>query len=239
MKHIHFETIDSTNDYLSNHYNELEDMTVVSTDYQTHGKGRLSRIWYGNEKSIMCSVLLKEHLNDIPINILPLLVAKSVHQVLSKYHNNIKIKWPNDLLINGLKLSGILIKSIIEGNLVIALIIGFGININQEDFNEEIKEIGTSLYLETNKSYDKEVILEDLLKQIESDLKDTKKKKQSIIDYCNKYSAIKYKEISFIHNNQKHHGIARRINEDGYLVVAVNNQDYVINNSEIILSKEI
>jgi BirA family biotin operon repressor/biotin-[acetyl-CoA-carboxylase] ligase len=76
MKHIHFKTIDSTNDYLSNNYTELEDMTVVTSDYQTHGKGRLSRTWYGNEKSIMCSVLLKKNLNNIPLNILPLLVAK-------------------------------------------------------------------------------------------------------------------------------------------------------------------
>jgi BirA family biotin operon repressor/biotin-[acetyl-CoA-carboxylase] ligase len=237
MKHIHFETIDSTNDYLSNHYNELEDMTVVSTDYQTHGKGRLSRIWYGNEKSIMCSVLLKEHLNDIPINILPLLVAKSVHQVLSKYHNNIKIKWPNDLLINGLKLSGILIKSIIEGNLVIALIIGFGININQLEFDEEIKEIATSLYLQTNKIYDKEVILEELIKQLESDLKSIKKNPQNIIVYCNNFSAINNKKISFVQNNQTLTGIAERINEDGHLVVKTGNQVIQINSSEITLLK--
>jgi BirA family biotin operon repressor/biotin-[acetyl-CoA-carboxylase] ligase len=237
MKHIHFKTIDSTNDYLSNHYNDLEDMTVVSTDYQTHGKGRLSRTWYGNEKSIMCSVLLKEHLNEIPINILPLLVAKSLHQVLSKYHNNIKIKWPNDLLINGLKLSGILIKSIIEANQALALIIGFGININQLEFDEEIKEIATSLYLQTNKIYDKEVILEELLKQLESDLKSIKENPQNIIDFCNNFSAINNKKISFVQNNQTLTGIAERINEDGHLVVKTGNQVIQINSSEITLLK--
>jgi BirA family biotin operon repressor/biotin-[acetyl-CoA-carboxylase] ligase len=237
MKHIHFKTIDSTNDYLSNNYTELEDMTVVTSDYQTHGKGRLSRTWYGNEKSIMCSVLLKKNLNNIPLNILPLLVAKSLHQVLSKYHNNIKIKWPNDLLINGLKLSGILIKSIFEGNQVLAIIIGFGININQTEFDEEIQEIATSLYLETKKIYDKDLILEELLKQLETDLKATKENKQSIIDYCNKFSAITNKEISFIHNNKKYTGIAQRINEDGYLVVLVENKCFNIDSSEILLRK--
>lgn len=237
MKHIHFKTIDSTNDYLSNNYAKLEHMTVVTTDYQTHGKGRLSRTWYGNKKSIMCSVLLKKNLNNIPLNILPLLVAKSLHQVLSKYHNNIKIKWPNDLLINGLKLSGILIKSIIEGNQVLAIIIGFGINVNQAKFDEKIQEIATSLHKETDKTYDKEVILNEIISQIETDLKNLGDNKNFIINYCNNYSALNSKEISFVHNNQKYIGIVERINEDGHLVVKVGNQLMKIDDSEITLLK--
>jgi len=235
MKHLHFETIDSTNDYLSNNYTELEDMTVVTTDYQTHGKGRLSRTWYGDEKSIMCSVLLKKNLNNIPLNILPLLVAKSLHQVLSKYHNNIKIKWPNDLLINGLKLSGILIKSIFEGNQVLAIIIGFGININQTEFDEEIKEIATSLYLEKKKYYDKDLILEKLLKQLESDLRNAKENRQNIIDYCNAFSAINNKEISFIHKKQTYNGMTEGIDIDGRLVVRTTKEMFALNNTEIFL----
>lgn len=224
MKHLHFDTINSTNDYLSKHYNELEDMTLVSTNYQTHGKGRMSRVWYGNEQSLMCSLLLKEHLNDIPINILPLLAAKSLHQTLSKYHQGIKIKWPNDLLINGLKLSGILIKSIIESNQVLAVIIGFGININQSDFNPEVKDIATSLRLETNKCFDKEIILKELITQLENDLKQVEESTHNIIDYCNKHSAITNKQISFVHNNLTCVGIVERINEDGHLMVRLNNQ---------------
>ena len=212
-------------------------MTVVTTDYQTHGKGRLSRVWYGNEKSIMCSILLKEHLRDFPIEILPLLVAKILHQVLSKYSNNIKIKWPNDLWINGLKLSGILIKTINEINQMLAIIIGFGININQVEFDEEIKDKATSLSLETQKTYDKEIILSEIITQMEFVLKNKKINKQEIIAYCNKHSAIKNKEISFIHNNQTFIGTTKEIDTNGHLIVKVNGQTMTINSNEVTLIK--
>ncbi|MDD4070220.1 MAG: biotin--[acetyl-CoA-carboxylase] ligase [Candidatus Izemoplasmatales bacterium] len=235
MNYIHLKSIDSTNTYLYKNYQDLEHMTIVSTDYQTKGKGRMSRIWYGNEKSIMCSILLKEHLNYLG-TILPLMVAKSLHQVLSIYHNNIKIKWPNDLLINGLKLSGILIKNIYQSNEILATIIGFGINVNQDNFDQEIKKIATSLYLETNNIFDKEELLKELVTQLDNDLKSITLNNQNIVDYCNNHSAITNKRIQFTQNNQTYIGIAEKINENGHLIVNVDNQIFEIDSSEILLS---
>lgn len=234
MKRIQFKTIDSTNAYLIKHYQALEHMTVVTTDHQSHGAGRMSSIWYGDEKSILCSILLKDNLNDIDITLLPLLAAKSLHVVLSQYVSDIKIKWPNDLLVQGLKISGILVKSIIESNRVLAVIIGFGININQDTFNDEIKDIATSLYLLSHHTYDKEKIVKEIFHQIENDLALMIADKQSIIDYCNKYSALVGQEVMFNYNNQIYHGIAQHMNQDGHLIIELDDHSFVIHSSDMI-----
>jgi BirA family biotin operon repressor/biotin-[acetyl-CoA-carboxylase] ligase len=237
MKRLHFQHIDSTNAYLTKHYQELEHMTVVTTDHQSHGVGRMSRVWYGDEQSILCSILLKDNLNDIDITLLPLLAAKSLHVVLSKYVSDLKIKWPNDLLVHGLKISGILVKSIIESNHVLAVIIGFGMNINQDAFDDEIKGIATSLYVETHQTCNKENILNEILHQIEHDLVSITTDKQIIIDYCNTYSALVGHEVIFQDNHQTYHGIAQHMNQDGHLVIKVDHQSFVIHSSDMIKVK--
>ena len=234
MKRLHFQHIDSTNAYLTKHYQELEHMTVMTTDHQSHGVGRISSVWYGDEKSILCSILLKDDLSGIDITLLPLLAAKSLHVVLAKYLPDLKIKWPNDLLIHGLKISGILVKSIIKSNQVLAVIIGFGMNINQDTFDDAIKGIATSLYLETHHIYDKENILNEVLHQIEHDLVSITTDKQIIIDYCNQYSALVGQEVNFQDNHQTYHGIAQHMNQDGHLVIKVDDQSFVLHSSDMI-----
>jgi BirA family biotin operon repressor/biotin-[acetyl-CoA-carboxylase] ligase len=236
MKRIHFKEIDSTNTYLINNYENLENMTVVSTDYQKEGIGRMKRVWYGDSDSIMCSILIKENLNEMDISIIPLLIAKSLHQVLSAYHTDIKIKWPNDLLIKSRKLSGILVKSIISSSFVKALIIGFGININNKKFNKEISNIATSLSLETNKFYDKEEILKQLLTKIENDLLHFNKKE--IISYCNMYSNLTGKEISFIKDNKSSRAVVLKIDESGHLLVKSETNILSLNSGEVTLLKQ-
>ena len=60
MKTITFETIDSTNNYLKRHHEDLNDFTWVITDDQTHGKGRMDKKWIGGNDSLLCSTLLKK-----------------------------------------------------------------------------------------------------------------------------------------------------------------------------------
>ena len=235
MKRIHFKEIDSTNTYLINNYLNLDNMTVVSTDYQREGIGRKNRKWYGDSDSIMCSVLVKENLNKIDISIIPLLIAKSIHQTLSIYHQDIKIKWPNDLLINKRKLSGILVKSIIDTLEVKALVIGFGININNKEFNQEISSIATSLFLETNITYDKDVILNQILSKIENDLKQINNKE--IIDYCNEYSCLLGREVTFLKDNETINAEVMKIDEYGHLLVKKDRNIISLNSGEITLLK--
>jgi biotin-[acetyl-CoA-carboxylase] ligase BirA-like protein len=149
MKHIHFKEIDSTNSYLKKHYKELEHMTVVSADYQTKGRGQRDHEWYGDKDSLMFSILLKEGINDMDIKEMPFLAAKWLKDALSEHSQDITIKHPNDLMIHGKKVAGILVESIIMGDEVLAIVIGFGINVNQKKFPPELEGIATSLYIDT------------------------------------------------------------------------------------------
>lgn len=235
MKHIHFKTIDSTHNYLSSHYQEFDQMTLVSTDHQTSGIGRLERIWYGNQDSIMCSLLLNDHLDNMKISLIPLCAAMSVHRVLSNYHHDILIKWPNDLWIHGLKLSGILVKSMIESSKVLSVIVSFGININQEMFPDDIRDIATSLKRETHETYDKDTIMRHIISQFLRDLEYLKTDPTYVIDYCNNYAALSGHVVTFLRDGITHQGKVKHINDDGHLVVQSQKETIILHSGEVVL----
>jgi BirA family transcriptional regulator, biotin operon repressor / biotin---[acetyl-CoA-carboxylase] ligase len=237
MKKIYFESLDSTNTYLKKNYANLDHMTWVSTDYQTNGKGRTHKNWYGDRYSLMCSLLLKTDIDLKDIIKLPLLAAMSLHKVLSKYHSTIKIKWPNDLLINHLKLSGILVESVIESKKPLAIIIGFGVNINQQVFNENIKDIATSLYLETNQTYDKTTIFNQLINQFDKDYHAFKLDQKIVIEYCNLHLAFKDHMISFIDQQDMIKAKIIKIDHNGHLLVKTKTKTMSLYSGEVTILK--
>ncbi len=119
--------------------------TAVTTEVQTVGRGRLQRAWLTPGGNIAISIILRPALPDLPclIMISSLAVARSIKAVTGL---DTQVKWPNDVLIGGRKVSGILIESDIQGKLVNHSVIGIGINVNLSlaDF-PEIRPIATSL----------------------------------------------------------------------------------------------
>lgn len=237
MKIIKLETIDSTNSYLKREYMNRLDFTWVTSEIQTHGKGRMNNSWIGSKESLMCSTLLKHDISMKNLSLYPLLAAVSLHKVLFKFHHQIMIKWPNDLYLKDKKLAGILCESIIEANDVHAIIIGFGINLNQRGFTDELKDIATSLYLHTDQIYQKVAILCDLKKQLDIDLKAYKENPLFIIDYCNKYNYLKGLEISFLDNHIINVGQVRDINSNGQLNVSTKSGLISLNSGHITVCK--
>ena len=237
MKHLHFETLSSTNTYLKTHYQTLDHLTWVKTDFQTKGRGRSHRMWYGSLDGLMCSVLIKSELPIDLISRLPLLAATSLHKVLYNYTPELMIKWPNDLLIKGKKLSGILTESQISKNEVHAIIIGFGININQATFDPSISDIATSLHLETKLTYDLMQIYQKLVHQFEQDLELFHKDPQFVIDYCNQHLALKDQMITYVKATGTYQGTVLSIDRQGHLVVQANNDIDTLSSGEVTLKK--
>lgn len=237
MKHIHFETMDSTNTYLKEHYETLDHFTWVSTDFQMHGKGRMSKSWYGDRDSLLCSVLIKNEINSKHIHLIPLLAAKSLHQVLFKYNSNIVIKWPNDLLIRNRKISGILVETVSIAHDFKAVIVGFGINLNQSSFPKDIEEKSTSLFQETNHKHMHQEILKLLQDQLSQDYKLFLEDSSEVVKYCNQYLAYRNQEISYMESNEIHHGYIQEIDEHGHLVINKDNHLIALNSGEITLLK--
>jgi len=169
--YLYFEEIDSTN--IQAKRENYEDGTVIFAESQTAGKGRKNRKWISHKGlGLYFTIVLKP---DIEVNYLShfsLLFNYSVFKLLKNYVNGeIKIKWPNDIYLNGKKIAGFLIESSIENNSISKLIVGVGINVNQsiKDFEEDIKEVAASLKIEDGKTFSRKKIFLDILKQIEKD----------------------------------------------------------------------
>ena len=139
---IELETIDSTNNYIRSHLDDLENYTLVFAHHQTKGKGRITRSWYDDRNSLTASILIKNVKGDV--RNLSLIASYAIFTALKEMALNVLIKWPNDIYLNDKKLCGILIETIISDK--VDAIIGFGINTNTLSFPESI--IATSIKLE-------------------------------------------------------------------------------------------
>ena len=158
-KYLYFESISSTNTYLKENYNQLDEFTVAYTYHQTNGRGRLGRTWEGSKDNIAFSILLKPKKQDIAI--LSLLTGLAVSNAIDTYIKTL-IKWPNDIIINDKKVCGILAESIIS-NQIDAYVVGIGININQTDFPLDIKDKATSIKLNINRDVNRKEVMEKVI----------------------------------------------------------------------------
>ena len=158
MKYLYLKTIDSTNKFAKEGLNSIPDMTVVYTYNQTSGRGRLKRKWsYMGEDNIYASIVLKpsKEMREIYSNLTQLL-SLVLAETFEEYGVEPKIKWPNDVRINGKKISGILAEMVNNGKYLQGLVLGFGVNLNvSKDILDEIDQPATSLNIETGKFIDK------------------------------------------------------------------------------------
>lgn len=111
------------------------------------GCGTHGRKWYTNEKNnIAFSLFLQANCKVSQVTNLTLMLAKTVVEVFEKlYDITLTIKFPNDLMYQGKKLGGILTQTKLQGEFVKDIVIGIGINTNQEEFKGEISKIATSI----------------------------------------------------------------------------------------------
>lgn len=162
-KIINFPTLSSTNQYLKENYKKYDEFVVVTTDNQTNGKGRMDRVWNSSKDDLIFSILLKPKFDSSKIPLISLIMGASLCNVINKYQN-CSIKWPNDIIINDKKIAGILVEAISSYE-IDAVIIGIGINVNSEKFPSDLIIKASSLKLETNKLINKQILLDEILKE--------------------------------------------------------------------------
>ena len=163
MKLFFLDEVDSTNKYAKEHINEFEDKTLIYTDNQTNGRGRLERKWaYAGKDNIYASIVLKpsSEMKEIYSNITQYLCVV-LAKTFEDYGVEPKIKWPNDIQIDGKKISGILAEGVIEKGILQGLVLGFGINLNtKKEFLENINQPATSLNVEIGEFVDREILFD-------------------------------------------------------------------------------
>src|SRR5574344_137468 len=170
MRIIHFDEINSTNDYAKTHIDELENGAVIMAEKQTAGYGRFKREWVDTgANNIYMTIILKDG------KILPSLtqyLAVCICKTIESLGLSPLIKWPNDVLINNKKVSGILAESIIKNGNLKGLIIGTGINLNStEEILKKINQPATAINLELEQSVDKLTFTNILLNKFFNDYK--------------------------------------------------------------------
>ena len=155
MRHIHFDRIDSTQKEAWRMYEAGTKDVVITASIQTDGIGTHGRKWYTDEKNnIALSLLLTPNTNINKFDDLTIKIAQIIVDIFNEYNCNLYIKEPNDLMFNDKKIGGILLQTKVEKNYVKALVLGIGININQVIFNDEIKNIASSISKEFNVTID-------------------------------------------------------------------------------------
>jgi len=169
---IYYDEIDSTN--LEAHRLAKkggEHGIVVAAGSQSAGRGRLGRSWNSPaESNIYMSLLLRPDLEPDQAPMLTLVMACSVAETIRETTGlDAQIKWPNDIVVNGKKVCGILTEMNAEVGRINYVVIGVGINVNTEGFPEELQEMATSLSMEAARTFFKEDILSEVLTHFEKD----------------------------------------------------------------------
>ena len=168
----HFFKTDSTNRVgMGLGYADEPEGAVVLAEEQTAGRGRAGRSWHSERGAgLYMTLLLRPRLSPVQAPLLTMLAGLSAHTaVLAQTGLAAELKWPNDLLLNGKKLGGILTEMHAEPNAVRFVIVGIGINVSQEKFPGELAGTATSLHKETGRAHSRLEVLVKLLSQFETD----------------------------------------------------------------------
>lgn len=168
-KLLKFSSLTSTNDcsweLLSD--KSLPDGTVVWTPLQTHGKGQRGKLWLTEEgKSLPFSIIFKPKVSVSEQYFLNKAISLGVCEGVSSFGVEAKIKWPNDIYVADKKLAGILIENSLKGSFLQVVVVGVGVNINQEEFTKDLPN-PISLKQVLQQTFDIEVVLKDLCYYIE------------------------------------------------------------------------
>lgn len=143
---------------------------VVAAGQQTGGKGRRGRSWSSPPgESVYMSIGLRPDFAPDRASMLTLVMALSVASALEQVcgAKDAKIKWPNDIVIGGRKVCGILTEMHLAGDRIDDVVIGVGINVNSREFAPELTQTATSLFLESGQMYDCNTIIAAVLKNFE------------------------------------------------------------------------
>ena len=207
--------------------NELTEGTVIITEKQTGGRGRLGRKWFSPKGGIWLSIILYPHLSPVYISRITLMTAVAVVKAIKEL-TQIQglIKWPNDILIHEKKVCGILTEMSAELDSINWLVIGLGINANidYKEFPKEIKDISTSLKEILKHKIPRIKLVQLFLSEFEKYYNMLNKKESALIlNEWKLYSHTLGRKIKVKAGNKVIIGQAIDINDKGALIIKKDN----------------
>lgn len=220
-----FDTIPSTNSALMDFSKkDAKSWTVFWTSNQTNGRGYSGNHWESNkDQNLAVSVLIKTELTYQELIYFNQWISNVVRKVISSYVPSTFVKWPNDIIAETKKVSGILVETYKHENQM-NIVVGVGINVNQTHFGELSK--AGSLASITGKNYDIEEILSDFLTEMQASFVQIEQKQWDKIhsDYLD-YLFRKDRTSEFHIDNEFFNGIIRGVDSNGLLMVELENSE--------------
>ena len=220
-----FEQVDSTNDLAKKKAAEgVSHGTVVVADRQLKGRGRLGRPWASPPGSgLWLSVVLRPPLKPFLAPQLIFVSAVAVCRSIRDYTGlSATIKWPNDILLNGKKVCGILTELSAEIDIINYIIIGIGINVNQEmdHFPPELQEKAISLAWAGKTKYNRVGLMQAVLKELEKEYElYLTEGFSAVLKHWRSLNSTLGQEVMVSSTGESFRGIAEDINEEGCLMV--------------------
>lgn len=238
LREIYIENIDSTNLWVKCNIDKLLDKTIVYAKSQTQGRGRLQRSWVDlGEGNLFMTFVLKpsEKFDEIYANLTQYL-SVTLCKVLEKLNVTPEIKWPNDVLINGKKIAGILSEASVRGSEFKGLALGIGVNLNadEKDFSMIDKKV-TSLNLELGKTIDMDEFRRVLVEEFFANYDEFLSKGFEFIkkDYISRANFLD-KELCVALVNETKKGVAKDVTNKGELVLATKEKEFILNIGDIL-----
>jgi len=222
-KNIHFfEEVSSTNDVAKELALEgTPEWTIVVAEKQFNGRGRFDRKWVSPKGGLWFSLVLRPKISINEAFKLTSLTAVSIVNTLEKdYEIKARIKWPNDIFVNGKKVCGVLTETASTDQVLDYVIIGIGINANNASSSlpDEIKKNTTSLIAEKGEEIDTEHFLTKLLQQMEEYYRDPVKL-DKVIGEWKRLDSVLGKKVIVSEGNESFTGEAVDVDDLGALMV--------------------
>ena len=220
----YFDVTDSTNTQAKSlGEGDAPNGTLVVAGKQESGRGRRGRSFESPAGTgIFMTLLLRPEIDPQNASMLTLVsalaVAKGIEHMVDL---PVQIKWPNDIVINGKKVCGILTEMSAQMDYVNYIVIGIGINVGNEEFPEEIKDVATSIYLESGKHVNRAMLIEKIWEEFEDyyELYEKTQDLSSLVKEYDSYLVNRGQKVRVLDSKEPYEGKAMGITDRGELIV--------------------
>lgn len=232
-----FDTIESTNTYVMENYRDVAgNVDMVIANEQTRGKGRLGRTYESaKDEGIYMTLVLKPKIWPKKAVNITLVSALAISRAFEELGVKTKVKWPNDIICDRKKICGVLTEMKNQGNEILCIAVGIGINVNQKGFSKELENKATSMYLQTGNSYERDKIIAICVKHFNELYKEFFENEtlEFMVDEYNEKLINIGKEIFIEKNGVKENAILLGIDDNGILKILVDGKEEKLISGEI------
>lgn len=238
-KRIHLTVVDSTNSYTIQliGQNDIENWTMVTASVQKQGRGQRGKSWQSNDsENLLSSIFFRPQIPLVSQFLISASSALLLVEFLQDYGIIAKVKWPNDVLVRGKKIAGLLIENQVQHDQVKSSVIGLGLNVNQILFDNFPWPV-TSMKLESGVQFDLDEIANQWQLLLKSRMQEWLNRPSDLLLAFNHKLYGKSTQVSFDYRGELLTGLLVKVLQDGAIELKVQGETRRFYNGEIKLKR--